>query len=285
MVVAVSDLISLRWVVEATYGAGAAAAAMTDMRITGESLEQTTENRRSSELRDDAQIEDDKRVNIGVTGSVEGLFSYLTWDTWMMYALRAAAWSTAVTTTMTTYSIDDGDNSINDDGAAYGATASLAITTNDTITRDGGSWITEGFRVGMVVTCASSEDVGNDGDHTITVLTATVMTIGAAGLTDNGADTAMLITNAGGFLTDTYVANQWIEIRGFTTSANNGYFKIVSVVAAKMVLAGGTVVTEVAGDSVTVLMGAQITNGTTLKSMSIEREYSSPAAEFVEYQG
>jgi len=205
MVVAVTDLISLRWVVEGSFGAGADSAAMADMRITGESLEQTTENRRSNELRDDAQIEDDKRVNIGVTGSVEGLLSYETWDSWMQYALRSSGWSTVKTNTDITYSMANADNSIND--------------------------------------------------------------------------------SANQFVVDGFVANQWVEIRGFTDSANNGFFKLTSVAAGKMVLAGGTVATEAAGDSVTITMGAQITNGTTLNSMSIEREYSSPASEFVEYKG
>jgi len=79
--------------------------------------------------------------------------------------------------------------------------------------------------------------------------------------------------SASGFVTAGYQASQWVKISGFTESANNGYFKIVSVAAGKMVLSGGTVVTEAAGDSVTVTMGPQIVNGTTKTSFNIEREY------------
>jgi hypothetical protein len=42
------------------------------------------------------------------------------------------------------------------------------------------------------------------------------------------------------------VVNQWIRVSGFTTAANNGYFKIVSVTAAKVVVKGGTLVVETA---------------------------------------
>ena len=88
-----------------------------------------------------------------------------------------------------------------------------------------------------------------------------------------------------GFVTAGFLANQWVEIRGFTTAANNGYFKIVSVVAGKMVLSGGIVEDEAVGDSVTILMGPQILNGTTLTSYSIERVYTDVASEFAIYTG
>lgn len=69
------------------------------------------------------------------------------------------------------------------------------------------------------------------------------------------------------------VANQWIKVSGFTTAANNGYFKVVSAAAGKIVVSGGTLTDEAAGDSVTVVMGAQVVNGTTKTSFNIERTY------------
>src|SRR5690606_29656496 len=47
--------------------------------------------------------------------------------------------------------------------------------TNDTITRSGGSWISDGFRVGPTVTVDGT--ASNDGSFTIVTLTATVMTL------------------------------------------------------------------------------------------------------------
>ena len=82
-----------------------------------------------------------------------------------------------------------------------------------------------------------------------------------------------------------FLVNQWIEVRGFTTAANNGYFKIVSVVAGKMVLSGGTLVTEIAGDTVTVTMGPQIVNGTTKRSFTVEKEYTDLSGVFAAFTG
>ncbi len=76
------------------------------------------------------------------------------------------------------------------------------------------------------------------------------------------------------FVADGFKQYQWVEIRGFTESANNGYFKISTIAVGKIVLQGGTVATEAAGDSVTILMGAQIVNGVAEHSFTFEREYS-----------
>jgi hypothetical protein len=69
-------------------------------------------------------------------------------------------------------------------------------------------------------------------------------------------------------------ANQWIRASGFANSANNGFFKITSVAAGKIIVRGGTLVTEASGSSRTLKMGAQIVNGTTLTTMNIERKYA-----------
>lgn len=50
-----------------------------------------------------------------------------------------------------------------------------------------------------------------------------------------------------------FSAGQQVLVSGFTDSANNGYFTVVSTVANKMVVSGGTLVTEAAGDIVTIL--------------------------------
>ncbi|MGB0890233.1 MAG: phage tail tube protein, partial [Solirubrobacterales bacterium] len=68
-----------------------------------------------------------------------------------------------------------------------------------------------------------------------------------------------------------YTADKWIRISGFTEAANNGYAKIVSVAAGKLVLSHITLVTEAAGDSLSVVQGAYIENGTTKRSFALER--------------
>lgn len=66
----------------------------------------------------------------------------------------------------------------------------LAITAT-TITRIGGSFITEGYKVGGQVTIRSAEDVGNDGTFVLTTVTATVLT--TSGLTANADDTTAIL--------------------------------------------------------------------------------------------
>jgi hypothetical protein len=77
---------------------------------------------------------------------------------------------------------------------------SLAITTT-TITRTGGSFITEGYKVGGQVTIRNAEDAGNNGTWgPLTAVTATVLTV-ASGLTANAADTTAIlaVNNANAF--------------------------------------------------------------------------------------
>jgi len=93
-------------------------------------------------------------------------------------------------------------------------------------------------------------------------------TISASSVDNSFNDSASGLYSAG------FLINRWIEVRGFTTAANNGYFKIVSVVAGKIVVSGGTLVTEDADDSVTVKMGANIYNGVTCPSYNIECKYT-----------
>lgn len=76
------------------------------------------------------------------------------------------------------------------------------------------------------------------------------------------------------FVTDGFLANRWIKTAGFTDPANNGFFRIVTVAAGKLVLAGGTLVNESATTGRTATQGAEISNGVTDSSFVIEKEYT-----------
>jgi hypothetical protein len=89
-----------------------------------------------------------------------------------------------------------------------------------------------------------------------------------------------------------FAANQWIRVSGATNSANNGYFKISSIgdygtgnSDNELTVTGGTLVTEAAGGSITIIMGAQILNGTDDISFSIEKEFADLASEFALFPG
>ena len=99
--------------------------------------------------------------------------------------ITAAAKLTAVTATVLTLDTDD--------LVAEGPTGAASIVSHpsltfsnsaETITRNRGSWLADGFRVGQSVTIAGANAL-NNGTKTITGLTATVMTFGAGAL---GAD-------------------------------------------------------------------------------------------------
>lgn len=96
-------------------------------------------------------------------------------------------------------------------------------------------------------------------------LTITAITISAA-----DADNSFNDSGAG---FPAVVKGQWIKVSGFTTAANNGYFQVASAPTASKIIVTATLVTESAGDSVT-LRGTSIRNGTTRSSFSLEKEFS-----------
>lgn len=80
--------------------------------------------------------------------------------------------------------------------------------------------------------------------------------------------------SANGFVSAGFVANQWVKISGFVTTANNGWRKIVSVDPDEMILSHGDMVNEIAGELITITMGSQILNGVVAPvSFNIERQY------------
>lgn len=87
------------------------------------------------------------------------------------------------------------------------------------------------------------------------------------------------------FVTDGFTANRWIKTAGYTDPANNGFFRIVTVAAGKLVLTGGTVVDEAAAAGRTATQGSEIKNGTTQSSFTLEKEYTDLTNIFSVYTG
>jgi len=72
----------------------------------------------------------------------------------------------------------------------------------------------------------------------------------------------------------TVVAGQWIRVAGFSTNpTNNGWFEVVSFAAGKIVVTGGTLITEAVGDTITIT-DSTLANGTTKKSFTLEKFFS-----------
>lgn len=83
-----------------------------------------------------------------------------------------------------------------------------------------------------------------------------------------------------------YKINRWIKVSGFTGDVvNNGFSRISVQTSAKLTVVGKTLVTDAAGESVTITMGAEIVNGTTQSSFSLEKEYTDLTNIFSIYTG
>jgi len=80
------------------------------------------------------------------------------------------------------------------------------------------------------------------------------------------------------------VANQWIRASGFTAAADNGYFKVASATAAKVIVYA-TLVTEAEGASRTIKQGSSIVNGVAKNSFNFERTYTDLTQELALFKG
>lgn len=112
--------------------------------------------------------------------------------------------------------------------------------TQDTISRDTGSWVTDGFAVGQEITVTGS--AGNDGDYVIADIIdggKTLRLVSGQELTNETAqcedvsvmtDTADTITRAtGSWTSDGFAAGQYIAVSG--TDNNDGTYLIAAVSA------------------------------------------------------
>jgi hypothetical protein len=82
----------------------------------------------------------------------------------------------------------------------------------------------------------------------------------------------------------------WLKTSGFAASANNGYFKITAVDDENdridIATGGRTLVDSAAPETtVTLKAGAQIVNGTTQSSYTIEKKYTDLSTNFAHYYG
>ncbi len=116
---------------------------------------------------------------IAVTGAVNGANN------------ETAARIAALSDTVITLDTDDLVAEVATAGCTVTATPSLTFTEvgagGDTITRSRGSWLTDGFRVGDLITATGTVS-NNLAGAAVTGVTATVLTLGAAGADDLAAE-------------------------------------------------------------------------------------------------
>jgi hypothetical protein len=69
----------------------------------------------------------------------------------------------------------------------------FAISSNNTISRSLGSWISDGYVVGGQAIIANAEDTGNNGTWLINSMSNGLLVVSGSGLTNNAADTTMTV--------------------------------------------------------------------------------------------
>lgn len=206
-----ADRIRFAFVEEVTFGV-APTTAYQQLRLAGETLEETADFAQSVEIRDDGQAANSILQSRVVSGSINFVLSYGTYDDQFQYVLRSAVWTTADT--------------------------SIAGVTD--------------------VQATSSPDTYIDGT--------------------TGAFTPFLV-------------HSWVYVTGFTNAANNGLKKVVSVTTTTVtddtltVTGGLALVTEAAGQTVSLTLCAEIKNATTGKTATYERQYTDLTTTFALFVG
>lgn len=103
---------------------------------------------------------------------------------------------------------------------------------------------------------------------------STPIAVAAADIDAAVTGTAIVLTSVGTAIETGVSVGQWLEVRGFATVGNNGYFKVTATGVNSITLNDhiGSAVTEAAGAAVTI-GGSIIRNGTTLSSYTIQEDY------------
>ena len=86
--------------------------------------------------------------------------------------------------------------------------------------------------------------------------------------------TATLTDTASANAFNSVVAGQWLKLAGFTAAADNGYTYVAAKASANAVTAYGLAFVDEAGQTDIAITGQMLRIGTTKKSMSIERQWT-----------
>lgn len=163
---------------ESTWNSAAATNVGKQMRRVTATVDLAKDTMQSAEIRTDYQLVDFRHGTRRTEGALNGEISCGTYEDLIAAALRASAWTAGSTT---------------------GAVIVIAADNAGTYTRSTGSFVSDGFKVGDLVTVSGFTDAGNNGTRRITALTATVMTvaIGDTPMTDEAEGDSVTILVAG----------------------------------------------------------------------------------------
>lgn len=192
----------LRYKKESTWGTPAGATGAQLLRRVSSDLSLTKESYQSNEIRTDYQISDFRHGVRSVAGSITGELSPKTYADFFAAALRKDFAA----------------------GGTTGAVAVLAVTDTGTkFTRSSGSFVTDGFKVGDVVSATGFTDANNNNHYclvtAVAALTLDIAPLDGVPLTDEAEGDTVTIAVVGkktytpetGHTDDSFSIEHWHE--------------------------------------------------------------------------
>ena len=269
----------LSYVEETTFGT-TPASALTNLRITGESFGHNIDNIVTAEIRADRQVTDLIQADAEASGSYDFELSFGSPPDDFLEGVLFTSWGAAIS----------GGTPV--DYTAAGDGISFAATDNS-INDAANGFVTAGIRAGQWLRVSGCATSANNTLHKVLTVTAAKIVCSrdtVVSVDDGIGDTVRLVGgvnintallsagNADGVYTfstgnptiEGIRVGQWLEIRGFTTAANNGY-KRVSAVTTTTFTTEQTTATEAEGDEI-LIQGLMIRNDDKLHSYTIQRE-------------
>lgn len=217
-----TNRVGIRAVREVSYGVVPTAPQLLQIPFTGApDLAFAPETVVSELIRADRQIDDLILVGGEAAGSLPSEFAYRVHDLLLegaffsLFQTRFSRQNNEAATQIASVTGASETIAFTAYGATFAGTVDFAAAPN-TITRAAGSWITDGFAVGMRIRVQNAVDVGNNAIWTIGTLTATVITT----LEDLPSDETGDAVNIDQVW---FAANDIVRSEGFTVAANNGY--------------------------------------------------------------
>lgn len=204
-------------------------------------------------------------------------------DSLLEAVFQSAAWSAPLTlsaaalasvTTSSRFVITPINNS---------ATSVYSVDGSGDLARASGSFVSDGFKAGMVVKVAGFATAANNGFKTIQSVAAGALTMTETLVTESSPGTAVTIDYD--FVSLGITRGMWVRSQGFATAANNNGFEVLAV-ATSYVSVGALLTNESApSGSVSLSFGSYIVNGTTQHSFLIEQQQTDLTDVYDQFSG
>lgn len=285
-----SDAAEIRVAEEDTFNSAPTSKNGQVLRHNGFTVNLDTETESADEIRSDRQQSDVTRTGFMTSGDISYLQSFATYDLFMEHALLSSfEYAHTISGTMGTDSTND---QVTSDTSASGPDLS-AIVEGQEFKINGFSSSVDGVYTASTVdtsgtvhkiTVAESigSDVTGDGDEDINYNFQT----GTLSVDSTNDQFTVDTSTAGNPTFDGYEQGQWIKTTGFANDGNNDYFYITNVdtsATTHKITVRKSLSTDETGVSGVKLGGQRLQNGTNLKSLYFEKEFTDLSSTAITY--